>query len=65
MESRSHGNSTRTTCIDVLDDVLESTVGLATSRKVPLGGMSPGGSPLMRVDIAGFLGEVECDSNCR
>jgi hypothetical protein len=53
------------TCNDVQDDVLETTVGLATSRKVPLGGRSLRGSPLMRVDISGVLGEVGCDSNCR
>lgn len=36
MESWLHGNSTWTACIDALDDVFETTVGLASSRKVPL-----------------------------
>jgi hypothetical protein len=56
-------NFARTTCFDVQDDVLETTVGLATSRKVPLGGKGLRRSPLMRVDIAGVLDEDGCDSN--
>jgi hypothetical protein len=58
-------NFTRTTCFDVQDDVLETTVGLATSRKAPLGGKGVRRSPLMQVDIAGVLGRFGCDSNCR
>jgi hypothetical protein len=58
-------NFARTTCFDVQDDVLETTVGLATSRKVPLGGKGVRRSPLMQVDIAGVLGRFGCDSNCR
>jgi hypothetical protein len=45
--------------------MLETTVGLATSRKVPLGGKDLRSSPLMRVDITGVLGGVGCDSNYR
>jgi hypothetical protein len=55
----------RTTCFDVQDDVLKTTVGLATSRKVPLGGKGLRSSPLMRVGIAGVLRGVGCDSNNR
>lgn len=52
-------------CIDVSDDVLEITVGLAMSRKVLLGGLGCMSSLFMWVDFVGILGEVGCDSDGR
>jgi hypothetical protein len=52
MEWQLHSNLAWITCIDVLDDVLETTVELATSRKVPLGGLSIG----LSVDLRGLCG---------
>lgn len=56
--------STWMACIDVVDDVLETIIELAISRKYHLR-IQQWMSPLMWLDIAGILDELECDSNCR
>jgi hypothetical protein len=47
--------------IIILNDVLETTIGLATSRKVSLGGLSMYRLSLMRMAFADILGEGECE----
>ncbi|KAJ0134727.1 putative glutathione S-transferase [Fusarium oxysporum f. sp. albedinis] len=47
------GNFARTTCFDVQDDVLETTVGLATSRAGTTWGK---GRPALSVDASGHSG---------
>jgi hypothetical protein len=46
-------NFARTTCFDVQDDVLETTVGLATSRAGATWGK---GRPALSVDASGHCG---------
>jgi hypothetical protein len=65
MEWLLHGNLAWITCIDVLWDVLltQTTVGLATSRRVPFGGTEHvcGSDPR---GLADSMSEVQCGSTC-